>query len=144
VKRGQAKYVIPGEVKKNKKLLAKWRNTLKQVNELYLEATEAGIKAEDARYLQPQSLQTKIVVTMNARELLHFLEKRLCLRAQWEIREMAGEMFKLARKKAQILFAHAGATCISQKICWEGKMSCGRWQKIAGGEVKTRIGENID
>lgn len=34
--------------------------------------TEAGIPAEDARYILPNATETKIVVTMNARSLLHF------------------------------------------------------------------------
>jgi len=142
VKRGAAKYVIPKEVAANKTVLKKWKKILTEVNKLYLEATEAGIKAEDARYLQPQSLETKIVVTINARELLHIFEKRLCLRAQWEIREMAGEMYKLVRRKAPLIFAHAGATCVTQKVCWEGKMSCGRYLKIPGAVVQSRIDQN--
>jgi thymidylate synthase (FAD) len=142
LKRGGAQYVIPKEVAANKVVLKKWKKLLVEVNKLYLEVTEAGIKAEDARYLQPQSLQTKIVFTMNARELLHFFEKRLCLRAQWEIRTMAGEMFKLVRSKAPLIFAHAGPTCVSQKMCWEGKMSCGQYLKIPGAVLQSRIIEN--
>jgi flavin-dependent thymidylate synthase len=37
----------------------------------------------------PNAVETKIVVTMNMRELLHFFELRCCNRAQWEIRELA-------------------------------------------------------
>lgn len=143
VKRGTVKYVIPKDVAANKRILKKWKKILGDVNKLYGEALEAGIQPEDARYLQPQSLETKIVVTMNVRELLHFFEKRICLRAQWEIREMAGEMFKLVRAKAPLIFAHAGATCVSQKICWEGKMTCGRYLKIPGAVVQSRIDQNV-
>ena len=50
---------------------------------------EAGVAPEDARYLLPNAMETKIVVTMNIRELLHFFELRCCKRAQWEIRELA-------------------------------------------------------
>ena len=48
----------------------------------------AGVPAEDARYLLPNAAETKIVITMNVRELLHFFSLRCCNRAQWEIREM--------------------------------------------------------
>lgn len=139
VKRGEAKFVIPKSVQNDKKIYAKYKKLLDGVQGLYNEMTDAGIKAEDARYLQPQSLQTKIVVTMNARALLHFLELRCCKRAQWEIQEMATLMLTEVRKVAPIIFAKAGASCVTSGICWEGKMSCGMYEKIKGAEVRARI-----
>lgn len=84
----------------------------------------AGIPAEDARYLLPNAAETKIVITMNVRELLHFFNLRCCNRAQWEIREMAHKMLELARPTAPYIFADAGAPCVSG-ACPEGKMTCG-------------------
>lgn len=139
VKRGDAKFVIPTSVKNNKIIYKKYNKILKNVQDLYNEMIDAGIKAEDARYLQPQSLQTKIVVTFNARALLHFLELRCCKRAQWEVQTMANLMLSEVKKVAPIIFASAGATCFTQKICWEGKMSCGLYEKIKGAEVRSRV-----
>ncbi len=140
VKRGNAKFTIPESIKSSKEFLPRWKKVLKEVQEMYNEMTDAGIKAEDARYLQPQSVQTKIVVTMNARALLHFLELRCCRRAQWEIQQLANLMLKEVKKVAPIIFEKAGATCISQGICWEGeKMSCGLYKTIKGAEVRSRI-----
>ena len=53
--------------------------------EAYERLLAAGILAEDARYLLPNAAETKIVITMNVRELLHFFSLRCCNRAQWEI-----------------------------------------------------------
>lgn len=78
---------------------------------------------EDARYVFPNACETKIVVTMNARSLLHFFNVRCCNRAQWEIREMATEMLKECKKIAPALFKKAGPNCVYGK-CGEGKMSC--------------------
>ena len=139
VKRGEAKFVIPVAIKNNKKILSKYKKVLKGVQDLYNEMIDVGIKTEDARYLQPQSLQTKIVVTMNIRSLLHFFTLRCCRRAQWEIQEMANLMLTEVRRVAPIVFAKAGPTCMTEKICWEGSKSCGRWEKIKGAEVRTRI-----
>lgn len=139
VKRGDAKFVIPLAVKNNKEVYKKYNNILKNVQNLYNEMIDLGIKAEDARYLQPQSLQTKIVVTFNARALLHFLELRCCRRAQWEVQMMANLMLKEVKKVAPIIFANSGPTCITQKICWEGKMACGLEKKIPGCEVRSRM-----
>ena len=85
---------------------------------------DASKKAiEDARYLLPNACETKIVVTMNARTLLHFFEKRCCSRAQWEIREMANKMLKICNEISPTLFSLAGPTC-KKGYCNEGKMSC--------------------
>ena len=90
----------------------------------YEKLIAAGIPAEDARYLLPNAAETKIVITMNVRELLHFFELRCCNRAQWEIRDMAHRMLELARPAAPFVFADAGASCV-RGTCPEGKMTCG-------------------
>lgn len=79
---------------------------------------------EDARFVLPNAAETRMVLTMNARELLHFFRMRCCNRAQWEIREMAWKMLELARPTAPYIFADAGAPCI-HGVCPEGKMTCG-------------------
>ena len=66
--------------------------------EAYERLLAAGIPAEDARYLLPNAAETKIVITMNVRELLHFFSLRCCNRAQWEIRDMAHRMLDLANR----------------------------------------------
>ena len=83
---------------------------------------------EDARYVLPQATETKIVMTMNAHALLNFFKKRLCLRAQWEIRAMAEMMRKCCRLVAPAIFADADAPCVSLGYCPESKkFSCGRF-----------------
>jgi len=90
----------------------------------YRALLDAGVAAEDARYLLPNAMETKIVVTMNIRELLHFFELRCCKRAQWEIRELALAMLDLAEPTAPYIFLDAGASC-RRGACREGKMTCG-------------------
>ena len=55
----------------------------------YQIALDAGVRPEDARYLLPEACKTEILVTMNVRELFHFLDTRQDDAAQWEIRELA-------------------------------------------------------
>ena len=90
----------------------------------YAKLLDAGVPAEDARYLLPNAAETKIVITMNVRELLHFFGLRCCNRAQWEIRAMADRMLELAKPTAPYIFMDAGAPCI-RGACPEGKMTCG-------------------
>ena len=80
---------------------------------------------EDARFVLPNACETKMVVTMNVRSLYNFFRHRCCNRAQWEIREVAEQMYKLVYNVAPNLFANAGPACVSGK-CPEGKMSCGK------------------
>jgi thymidylate synthase (FAD) len=79
---------------------------------------------EDARFVLPNACETRLVVTMNVRELRHFFSLRMCNRAQWEIRKMAEEMFRICFETAPALFADAGPACIRGK-CPEGEKSCG-------------------
>ena len=85
----------------------------------------SGAKAnEDARYVLPNAAATNLMVTMNARELMHFFELRCCNRAQWEIREMAWQMSKQCQEAAPELFRTAGPGCV-RGACPEGKRACG-------------------
>ena len=90
----------------------------------YRQLMDSGVAPEDARYLLPNAMETKIVVTMNIRELLHFFELRCCKRAQWEIRELALVMLNLVEPVAPYVFMDAGASC-RRGPCREGKMTCG-------------------
>ena len=84
-----------------------------------------GEKAnEDARFVLPNACETRIMITMNVRELFHFFSLRMCSRAQWEIRKMAEQMFLLCLKEAPTLFQYAGPACLRGR-CPEGEKSCG-------------------
>lgn len=95
----------------------------------YEKLLAAGIPAEDARYLLPNAAESKIVVTMNVRELLHFFELRCCNRAQWEIRALADEMLRLCRGVSPLLFAGAGPACVTG-ACSEGAYCCGHAEAV--------------
>ena len=84
---------------------------------------------QDARFALPNAAETKLVVTMNARELLHFFRVRTCNRAQWEIRRLAEAMLALARETAPTIFAHSGPACL-HAACPEGKHSCGKVEEV--------------
>ena len=97
------------------------------------EANRAAEKQaiEDARFVLPNACATKIVMTMNARSLHNFFRHRCCNRAQWEIRALAEEMYKLCVDVAPHLFKHAGPPCVSG-ACPEGKMTCGKMIEVRG------------
>ncbi len=116
-------YVAPATVARGA-ARGKFERHMKRSAALYREMIEAGVPAEDARFVLPNATETKILVTMNARELRHFFALRACRRAQWEIRGLAMTMLGIARTRAPLLFEDAGPGCVRGR-CPEGKMSCG-------------------
>jgi thymidylate synthase (FAD) len=84
---------------------------------------------EDARFVLPNAAETKIIITMNVRELLHFFSVRCCERAQWEIRNLATEMLRLARKIIPSIFSKSGPNCVTGP-CSEGEMYCGKLHEV--------------
>lgn len=122
---GDLEFVKPESVKQSEETEAIFDETINVISEAYQKLLAAGIPAEDARYLLPNAAETKIVITMNIRELLHFFNLRCCNRAQWEIREMAQRMLELVKPTAPYIFMDAGAPCVKGG-CPEGKMTCGK------------------
>lgn len=105
-----------------------YENTIRRCFETYRKMIEVGIPEEDARYVLPNACCTNIIVTMNARELLHFFSLRCCERAQWEIRMMANRMLRICKEVSPKIFANAGPNCVMTGRCPEGERSCGRIQ----------------
>jgi thymidylate synthase (FAD) len=121
--------VIPPTVAVHPEMGERFADMLLTLHRFYAEMAEAGIPPEDARYILPNAAETKIMVTMNARELLHFFRLRCCERAQWEIRAMALEILKLAREVAPTIFRNAGPSCLVGP-CPEGGMTCGKMAEV--------------
>lgn len=121
--------VTPPTIAADTELNARFDKLLDDIHEAYAAFLEAGIPAEDARFVLPNAAETKIVVTMNARELHHFFDLRCCRRAQWEIQDLAIEMLREVRKVAPLLFASAGPGCV-RGHCPEGKMTCGKAAEV--------------
>jgi len=123
-------FIVPPTVADNPDALVRFDCACADAFEAYRAQIDAGIPAEDARYLLPNAMDTKIVVTMNIRELLHFFSLRCCRRAQWEIRAVSERMLELVTPTAPYIFADAGAAC-RRGPCPEGTMSCGEpYQRI--------------
>jgi len=102
---------------------------MKKAADSYNELIEAGVAAEDARYVYPNASKTNIVVTMNARSLLNFFRLRCCNRAQWEIREVAEKMLFEAKKVSPTIFKNSGPGC-DRGPCPEGTKTCGKIEEV--------------
>lgn len=142
----QFDYVIPESIKNNAVARDIYDTLMSSIQLEYEAIREALIKDfvsegmsqkdaekkanEDARFVLPNACQTSIIVTMNARSLFNFFKHRCCNRAQWEIRELALEMYKLCLELAPNIFKHAGPSCVSTGKCSEGKMTCGKAEEM--------------
>ncbi|SNB47783.1 FAD-dependent thymidylate synthase [Geobacter sp. DSM 9736] len=117
--------VLPPTIAASEKRATLFAQAMDACAAAYRALIEDGTPAEDARFVLPNAAETKIMVTMNARELLHFFSLRCCERAQWEIREVALEMLRLVRRVAPTIFRQAGPDCLCGP-CPEGNMTCGK------------------
>lgn len=135
-------YIVPPVIRDDKEMKKEFVSFMEEAQKAYNAMVKRlngkGITGEtanqDARFILPNAAETKIMVTMNARELLHFFRQRCCNRAQWEIRKMAEEMLKLVKKAAPTIFHKAGPGCLYSP-CPEGDYSCGKIK-----EVRTKYG----
>lgn len=147
-------YVTPPAIEENDKAYAEFERIMNEITGSYAEIADllteshkekfiaegmdeksAASKArklanEDARFILPNACETQIVVTMNVRSLFNFFRHRCCNRAQWEIRAVANEMLRLCLETAPNIFKYAGASCVTNGICPEGKMTCGKMSEV--------------
>ena len=99
-------FIVPPSIQANAEARQVFLDAMRQARVAYDRLVELGMAEgrakesvqEDARFVLPNAAETKIVITMNARELRHFFAVRCCNRAQWEIRALAWELRGLVRR----------------------------------------------
>jgi thymidylate synthase (FAD) len=123
-------FIRPKSISENEELARLFDDVMAKSKNIYDTLREKGIPPEDSRFVLPIATQTKIAITMNARELRHFFAMRCCLRAQWEIRQLANRMLKICKTTAPSLFENAGPSCVKLKYCPEGELTCGKLNQI--------------
>ena len=136
VKEHDFETIVPASIASKHEAKAKFDKLMTEIQAMYDEFIALDIPAEDARYILPNATETKIVCTFNARSLLNFFSLRCCTRAQWEIRALANEMLRQCQAVAPVIFENAGPTCVSEGVCQECAMSCGRLQAILAAKAK--------
>ena len=81
-----------------------WKATMAQLEKTYLAMRAAGARPEEARSILPNSLKTEIFVTMNLRELRHFLKLRTAKAAHPQMREVALKIYQILVEKLPAVF----------------------------------------
>ena len=123
-------YITPPTIEEKPEAKERFDKLMAEIRSAYDDLVEMDIPKEDARYVLANAAETKILVTMNARTLLHFFNLRCCNRAQWEIRDMAYKMLAEVKKVAPTLFHNAGASCVNTGRCPEGELACGKFAEM--------------
>jgi thymidylate synthase (FAD) len=123
-------FIKPKTVSEKEELTELFDDVMTKCKNAYDILRKNGIPPEDARFVLPIATQTKIAITMNARELRHFFAMRCCLRAQWEIRQLANRMLKICRIVAPSLFENAGPSCVGLGYCPEGELTCEKLKQV--------------
>jgi len=125
-------YVIPPSIMElGEDAVAEYKAQMAQMHHWYCGWLDrlGNRKKEDARFVLPNACHTRVLMTMNIRELHHFFSLRCCNRAQWEIRKMADEMLCICKTEAHDLFKNAGPGCV-RGACPEGKHSCKKPRRL--------------
>ena len=135
--KGQFDYIIPPTIDKNPELREKFESFMKEISDKYQEFVEAGIPAEDARFVMPNAASSSLVASLNLRELIHLAQLRLCTRAQYEIRIMVKAMCDEIVAVEPWLKDYLVPKCEFLGFCDEHK-SCGR--KITKTELFAKAG----
>jgi thymidylate synthase (FAD) len=97
-------WALPPDVLEDEGAMAVWEEFADEVKEAYQALRERGMRKEDARFVLPNAAATRLIVTMNFRELLHFFRIRISRAAQWEIRDVGVRMLELVYPHAPSVF----------------------------------------
>jgi thymidylate synthase (FAD) len=97
-KDGTYPYTTPQSVERAGKSEA-YNRAIEAAGAAYLELIEAGVPAEDARFLLPNATNTNFKVSVNYLEMQHIADQRLCTRAQWEFRKVVSLMRAEIKRK---------------------------------------------
>ena len=138
-------YDIPDEIKDNRDLVVSYdqhmletANLYSQIQEYIYEKTGNHERAnEQARYVLPMSTCTSGVMGFTIEALIHFMNMRLCVRAEDRIRELAMLMRDAVLEVLPELKDKLVPSCQANLWCPEGKQSCGAYPTKV--EVKEMI-----
>ena len=105
---------------------------------MYKHLVDLGVPAEDARFVIPNAATTKFHVALSFEAMKRIAGKRLCERAQWEIRAVIGEMCRQICEVQPYFKEHFVPQCESLMYCPE-KKGCGKM--LSKEEARKRLEE---
>ncbi len=129
---GNFNYIVPDSIQKNYLAFKEYLSCIQKIKETYLVLQQFDIPKEDIANVLPLGMESKMVLKINARAILHMAELRLCNKAHWEyrkfMRELLDTLSKLDEEWATIV-SYAKPKCEIYGFCNE-KNSCGKFSKV--------------
>lgn len=142
-------YAIPSTIKNCEKALKCYENVMADINKgrknIKEALEEAGVQpnraTQDANFVLPRATLTEFVIGFTPEALIHFCHKRLCVRAQEFIREMAMQMKKEVSQYSEKFASELVPQCQHLLWCPEGKRCCGAYPTKE--ELKTILKDTL-
>ena len=118
-----------------------YNDVFKENKEKYDEFKKLGIRDEDLIYFTLSGNMTNVLTNIDGWTVRHILELRECNKAQWETRDIANGMHSEIDKleHAKVYSSVLGPTCMTQRICNEGKESCGKIKQLIKEDKKINL-----
>ena len=114
--------VVPRSIRTNNQLATDVETAMQAGMDLYRQLVQAGVPPEDARYVLPQAVTTRLVMTVNLRALIQIYRLDACLRSQWEMRQLVNAMKREVRRISPRLASELRIKCFAQGYCDEAVM----------------------
>ena len=132
IDKGGFDYEIPNVINRHRDVCARYEELMSHINSerqamkdiLESRGVDSKVANEAANFVLPRATKTEFVIGFTPEALIRFFHKRLCTRAQENIRELAHKM-KDEIKKINPRFAkEAVPQCMHLLWCPEGKRTC--------------------
>lgn len=128
-------YTTPKNIQNNNKARALYQNLMSNIDTTRRLIREALIEngaevhkaVEDANFVLPRATNTKLTIGFTPEALITFMHKRLCLRAQDQIREIAVEIKKQVNEINPEFAKELMPHCQYLLWCPERDKSCGAY-----------------
>jgi thymidylate synthase (FAD) len=117
-----ANCIMPRSIQSDPRHAAEAIAIMEAATKLYKQLLDAGVPNEDARYVLPQAIETRLVMTANLRALMQMYRLDACLRSQWEMRYLVNSMKREIRRVSPRLASELKIKCFSQGYCDEAVM----------------------
>ena len=131
-------YVIPDTIKNKEEALKLYNEGVAKNIKVFEEFKAAGVAEEDLIYFYLGAQMLNVVTTMNARNIQWVCRQRCCNKAQWQIRYIANDIRLQVSEVAPLLGKGLGATCMTDRICNEGRECCGSIEKLLEADKKVK------
>ena len=131
-------YVIPDTIKNKEEALKLYNEGVEKNIKAFEEFKAAGVAEEDLIYFYLGAQMLNVVTTMNARNIQWVCRQRCCNKAQWQIRYIANDIRLKVSEVAPLLGKGLGATCMTDRVCNEGRECCGLIDKLLEADEKVK------